>query len=305
MIIAARFCAAQNPGIYRRTGDRRAPPTTNLEFVAADAPRPRLHAPCRWLAHLLRRSGPRSLTNVKGGPVSYLVPSEFVTKMVDAGESKIFMSARDPLVRAYMAGAILALAAWMAVTINVNTGQPLVGALLFPVGFSMLYLLGFDLLTGVFVLCPLALIDKRPGVTLNGVLRNWGLVFIGNFAGSLTVAFMMAFVTTFGFTQDPDKVGAAIGNVGESRTLGYAAHGAAGMATLFFRGMLCNWMVSTCVVGAMVSITVPGKVIAMWMPILVFFYMVFEHSVVNMFLFPRSEERRVGKECRSRWSPYH
>ena len=21
--------------------------------------------------------------------------------------------------------------------------------------------------------------------------------------------------------------------------------------------------------------------------------------------YPRSEERRVGKECRSRWSPYH
>src|SRR6185369_11681634 len=128
-----------------------------------------------------------------------------------------------------------------------------------------------------FVLSPLALIDKRPGVTLGGVLRNWGLVFVGNFAGAFTVAFMMAFVTTFGFTQDADKVGAAIGNIGEGRTLGYAAHGAAGMATLFIRGMLCNWMIST---------TVPGKVIAMWMPILVFFYMVFEHSVVNMFLFP-------------------
>lgn len=218
--------------------------------------------------------------------MSYLAPSEFVTKMVDAGESKIFMSTRDTVIRAYMAGAILALAAWFAVTINVNTGRPIIGALLFPVGFSMLYLLGFDLLTGVFVLAPLALIDKRPGVTLGGVLRNWGLVFIGNFAGALTVAFMMAFVTTFGFTQDPDKVGAAIGNIGEGRTLGYAAHGAAGMATLFIRGMLCNWMVSTGVVGAMISTTVPGKVIAMWMPILVFFYMVFEHSVVNMFLFP-------------------
>ncbi len=134
--------------------------------------------------------------------MSYLVPSEFVTKMVDAGESKIFMSTRDTVIRAYMAGAILALAAWFAVTINVNTGQPIVGALLFPVGFCMLYLLGFDLLTGVFVLSPLALIDKRPGVTIGGVLRNWGLVFIGNFAGALTVAFMMAFVTTFGFTQD-------------------------------------------------------------------------------------------------------
>ena len=22
-------------------------------------------------------------------------------------------------------------------------------------------------------------------------------------------------------------------------------------------------------------------------------------------VYPRSEERRVGKECRSRWSPYH
>ena len=93
-------------------------------------------------------------------------------------------------------------------------------------------------------------------------------------------------MTTFGFTQEPDKVGTAIGDIGEARTLGYAAHGASGMATLFIRGMLCNWMVSTGVVGAMISTTVPGKVIAMWMPILVFFYMVFEHSVVNMFLFP-------------------
>src|SRR5262249_48939348 len=67
--------------------------------------------------------------------------------------------------------------------------------------------------------------------------------------------------------------------------VGYAAHGAAGMATLFIRGMLCNWVVSTRVVGAMISTTGPGKVIAMWMPIMVFFYMTLEHSVVNMFLF--------------------
>ena len=52
--------------------------------------------------------------------MAYLVPSEFVTKMVDAGESKIFMSTRDTIIRAYMAGAILALAAAFAVTINVK-----------------------------------------------------------------------------------------------------------------------------------------------------------------------------------------
>src|SRR3569833_2412690 len=162
--------------------------------------------------------------------MSYLAPSEFVTKMVDAGESKVFMSTRDTVIRAYMAGAILALAAWFAITISANTGQPLIGALLFPVGFCMLLLLGFDLLTGVFVLVPLALIAKRPGVTFGGLLRNWGLVFVGNFLGARTTAFLMAFVTTFGFTQGPDKVGAVIAGGGGARARGGAARGAAGRA---------------------------------------------------------------------------
>jgi formate/nitrite transporter FocA (FNT family) len=39
--------------------------------------------------------------------MAYLLPSEFVTKMLEAGESKIFMSTRDTLIRAFMAGAIL------------------------------------------------------------------------------------------------------------------------------------------------------------------------------------------------------
>ncbi len=218
--------------------------------------------------------------------MDYLAPSEFVTKMVDAGESKIFMSTRDTLVRSCMAGALLALAAVFAVSITQQTGSPLIGAMLFPVGFCMLYLLGFDLLTGVFVLAPLALIDKRPGVTLGGVLRNWGLVFAGNFLGAFSVAFMMSIIFTTGFTEAPNKVGQLISQIGEARTVGYKSHGAAGMLTLFIRGMLCNWMVSTGVVGAMISRSVSGKVIAMWMPVMVFFYMTFEHSVVNMFLFP-------------------
>ena len=218
--------------------------------------------------------------------MAYLAPSEFVVKMVDAGESKILMSTRDSFIRAYMAGAILALAAVFAVTVSQQTGYPIIGAILFPVGFCMLYLLGFDLLTGVFVLTPLALIDRRPGITLGRVLQNWGVVFLGNFAGALTVAVMMSIVFTFGYTTDPSPVGKMIAGIGEGRTIGYKQHGAAGMLTLFIRGMLCNWMVSTGVVGAMISTSVSGKVIAMWMPIMVFFAMTFEHSVVNMFLFP-------------------
>jgi formate/nitrite transporter len=218
--------------------------------------------------------------------VSYLSPPEFTQKMVDAGESKVFMSTRDTVIRAYMAGAILALAAAFAITVTIQTGQPLAGALLFPVGFCLLVLLGFDLLTGVFALVPLALIDRRPGVTLPLVLRNWGLVFLGNFAGALTVAFMLAAILTFGFATDPNEIGQSIGSIGESRTVGYAEHGASGMLALFVRAVLCNWMVCTGVVAAMMSTSVSGKVVVMWMPILLFFYMGFEHAVVNMFLFP-------------------
>jgi formate transporter len=218
--------------------------------------------------------------------MSYLAPAEFVTKMVDAGESKIYMSARDTVIRAFMAGAILALAAVFAISIAVATESHLIGSILFPVGFCMLYLMGFDLLTGVFMLTPLAWLDKRPGVTWGQILRNWGLVFLGNFLGALTVAAMMSFIFTYGYNTDGGAIATKVAGIGEARTLGYAKYGADGWITIFIRGMLCNWMVSLGVVGAMISTSVSGKVIAMWMPIFLFFFMGFEHSVVNMFLFP-------------------
>ncbi|MFC8922873.1 formate/nitrite transporter family protein [Cellulosimicrobium sp. NPDC057127] len=218
--------------------------------------------------------------------MSYVKPAELVPTLVDAGASKVLLSTRDTLVRSTMGGAILAIAAAFAVTVTVTTGHAILGAILFPVGFIMLYLLGYDLLTGMFVLGPLAWLDKRPGVTLRALLRNWGLVFVGNFLGAFAVAVMMAIVVTYGFDTPPNEVGQAIGHIGEGRTVGYAEHGASGMLTLFVRGMLCNWMVSMGVVGAMIAKDVPGKAIAMWMPIMLFFFMSFEHSIVNMFLFP-------------------
>lgn len=218
--------------------------------------------------------------------MTYVKPAELVGTVIDAGASKVMLSTRDTLVRSIMGGAMLSIAAAFAITVSVSTGIPLLGAVLFPIGFIMLYLMGYDLLTGVFVLAPLAWLDKRPGVTLGGVLRNWGLVFVGNFIGAFTVAILMAVVVTYGFTVAPNEVGQAIGHIGEGRTVGYAEHGAGGMLTLFIRGVLCNWMVATGVVLSMIAKDVPGKILAMWMPIMLFFYMGFEHSIVNMFLFP-------------------
>ncbi|MGY5764740.1 formate/nitrite transporter family protein [Brachybacterium sp. DNPG3] len=218
--------------------------------------------------------------------MSYVKPADLVERMVDAGAHKVNLSTRDTLIRAFMGAAFLTLGAAFAVTVSTQTGQPLLGALLFPIGFVLLYLFGYDLLTGVFTLAPLALLAKRPGVTVGAVARNWGLVFLGNFAGALTIAVLMAIYFTYGFTSPPSEVGLAIGEIGHGRTVGYSEHGAGGMLTLFVRAMLCNFMVSTGVVAAMMTDDLISKVVAMWLPITLFFYMGFEHSIVNMFLFP-------------------
>lgn len=218
--------------------------------------------------------------------MSYIKPAELATRMVDAGAYKLQLSTRDTLIRAFMGAALLTIAAAFAVTVSTQTGQPLLGAVLFPVGFVMLYLLGYDLLTGVFTLGPLAVLDRRPGASFRALMRNWGLVFLGNFGGAFLVAILMAVYFTYGFSTAPSAVGEAISEIGHGRTVGYADHGAAGMLTLFIRGVLCNWMVSTGVVLAMVSDSTIGKIVAMWLPIMLFFYMGFEHSIVNMFLFP-------------------
>lgn len=83
--------------------------------------------------------------------MSYVKQTDFAQKIIYADEAKVFMSTKDTLICAYMAGAILALAATFAVTVTVNTGNPLIGAPLFPAGFCML-----NLLTGVVTLAPLA-----------------------------------------------------------------------------------------------------------------------------------------------------
>lgn len=218
--------------------------------------------------------------------MSYVQPADLVDRLTAAGAAKASYSTGTTILRAAMGGAILALGAAFAVTVSTQTGQPLLGAMLFPVGFIMLYLMGFDLLTGVFTLVPLAWLARRDGVDLPAMLRNWGLVFLGNLLGAILVAVLMAIYFTYGFAADPSPVGVAISEIGHSRTVGYAEYGAAGMLTLFVRGVLCNWMVSTGVVGAFMSDSILGKIACMWMPVMLFFYMGFEHSIVNMFLFP-------------------
>ncbi|MGF1686769.1 formate/nitrite transporter family protein [Photobacterium japonica] len=218
--------------------------------------------------------------------MSYLKPVEFVQTMIDTGEAKVRTGTRDLILRGMMAGIILSLAVVVAITTITQTGIGIVGALVFPVGFCILSLMGYDLVTGVFGLAPLAKFENRPGITWGRILRCWGLVGLGNLIGSLLVAGLIALSLTMNFSVEPNAVGQKFMAIATARTVGFENLGMDGWITCFVRGILCNLMVCLGVIGNMTARTVAGKIAVMWLPIFIFFALVFEHAVVNMFLFP-------------------
>lgn len=216
--------------------------------------------------------------------MDYVKPADLVASMVDAGARKGALSVGQLLLRGALSGALLGVSTSLAVGASVQTGQPIVGALIFPVGFVMICLLGLELVTGSFALLPIAALDGR----IHGaqVLKNWLWVFVGNLIGSLVYAGLISIVLTNGGASAPNAVGQAMVKIAEAKTLGYEHLGGAGMLTVFVKAMLCNWMVCLGVVMSMVATSVSGKIVAAWLPIVIFFAQGFEHSVVNMFVIP-------------------
>ena len=213
-----------------------------------------------------------------------LKPADIVENMVRSGIAKAELGPFDLLVRGALSGALLGFATSLAIGATVQTGQPIVGALIFPVGFVMIVLLGLELVTGSFAIVPLAVLRGRASPT--AVLINWSWVFAGNLIGSLIYAVLLAIALTMAGQVAPAGVAAAIIKIAEAKTLGYAHFGGAGLITVFVKAMLCNWMVCLGVVMAMSSTSTIGRIAGAWMPILIFFAQGFEHSVVNMFVIP-------------------
>ena len=216
--------------------------------------------------------------------MDYAKPADVVQSMIEASRVKLALRPRDLLIRGALSGALLGTATSFALTGAVSTGQPIVGAIIFPVGFAIIVVLGLELVTGSFALIPLASIEGRasPG----HVIVNWAWVFLGNLLGSVAYGMLLAIVLTKAGTAAPTGVGAAIVKIAQAKTVAYEAAGFAGMATAFVKAILCNWLVCLGVVMAMTSTSTVGKIAAAWLPITIFFAQGFEHTVVNMFVIP-------------------
>jgi formate/nitrite transporter len=215
--------------------------------------------------------------------MDHVAPQKVIQAMIDAGAAKAAARTRDLFVRGFLSGALLGFATSLAITTTLQTGMPIAGALIFPVGFVMIILLGLELVTGNFALLPVALLENR--CSLPQVLRNFGMVFTGNLLGSLFYGALLAISLTTMGTQAPDAVATKIIAIAQAKTH-YLSLGCPGFVTVLVRSVLCNWMVCLGVVMAMTSTSTLGKIAAAWLPIFAFFAHGFEHSVVNMFIIP-------------------
>lgn len=214
----------------------------------------------------------------------YVRPYDLVQEAVELAKKKSELSIRDMLIRGALAGAFLGYATSLVFMVLSQGLPPIVGAILFPVGFVILVLLGLELVTGNFALLPAGLMAGT--VRFTKLLRNWAWVYLGNLIGSLLYAVLFYLAITNWRTSNGGAIADLLKQAAQKKTLAYMALGSSGWATAMVKAVLCNWMVTIGAVMALVSRSTVGKIAAMWLPIMTFFALGFEHSVVNMFLIP-------------------
>lgn len=198
---------------------------------------------------------------------------------IEVGRKKCEMPFLKTLVLAIFAGAFIALAGIGSFFGSAYANRA-VGAMIFPGGLAMVILAGSELFTGNCLLV-MPLIKKE--VTPLAVLRNLGIVYLGNMIGAVLVAFL---------ATESGAFGASYQSVIESAT----AKASLGFGEAFFRGVLCNVLVALAVWMSFTAKSAAGKIAAIFFPVMIFVIAGFEHSVANMYFLP------AGLFCEAKYS---
>jgi formate/nitrite transporter FocA (FNT family) len=93
--------------------------------------------------------------------MDYINPKELVQDAILVARKKASLSVTDMLIRGALSGVFLGFATSLAVIVTSQGLPAIVGAILFPVGFVMLVLLGLELATGNFALLPTRVSCRR------------------------------------------------------------------------------------------------------------------------------------------------
>ncbi len=211
-------------------------------------------------------------------------PYEMVAAVVTASQQKAALAVGPMLVRGALSAALLGAATLLAATAWAQGLPRVVGAVLFPVGFCTMALLGLELATGNFALLPAGWYARR--ITFGQLVRNWWWVYLGNLAGGVGFAVLAVASLTAWWQHDAGPVGEQLRQLALAKTVAYEELGWYGWLTALTKGTLANWLVTIGAVFAFASRSTVGKVLAIWLPIMTFFGLGYEHSVVNMFVIP-------------------
>lgn len=216
--------------------------------------------------------------------MDYIKPSEVANTFLASGTAKSHLPISQLLLRGLLSGALLGFATTVAFAATSQGLAPIIGAVLFPVGFAMIVVLGLELVTGSFSMVPAAFLAGN--VKLTRMLSNLLWVFLGNLIGGCIYAWMYAALQTQFHHAPATGAAALIVAAAQAKTLGYQKLGATGIGLCFLKAILCNWLVCMGIVMGLTSRSTLGKIVACWLPIFTFFALGYEHSVVNMFLIP-------------------
>ena len=209
-----------------------------------------------------------------------LTPAEVATKAVGVGVKKAGLDFWTMFVLALFGGAFIAIGAVLATTVGSNGPEfpyglnALLKGLIFTVGLILVIVAGAELFTGNNLML-IAVLNKK--ITLVKMLRNWGVVYIGNLIGSVIVALIMVMSKQYTFA------GGAIGKT--ALTIANTKSGLEFWSALGL-GIMCNILVCLAVWMTFSARTTAGKILAIIPPISAFVAAGFEHSVANMYFIP-------------------
>jgi len=211
----------------------------------------------------------------RSNDMGYFSPKELIGRYAAAGAGKCRLSTLRLLLLGVLAGLFIGMGCAVTSTAafevqNVGLARTISGVL-FPLGLCMVIVTGAELFTGNNLLV-ISLLEKQ--CTLRGMLRNWGLAYLGNFAGAALLAFGCVYC-------------------------GQVKHGAGALAvytvklavnkcsmdffSAFGMGAFCNLLVCTAVLMAMSAKDGAGRLLGAFVPICCFITCGFEHSVANMY----------------------
>lgn len=210
-----------------------------------------------------------------------LMPADMAQKAENVGVAKAHLGPYKMFALSVLAGAFIAMGAIFATTATAGASgvlpfgiAKLISGLVFCLGLILVVGAGAELFTGNNLIV-MAWASGKVSTAL--LLRNWVIVYAGNFAGAMATAVMMFLSKQYTFGAG--AVGLNALNIANSKV-----H--LDFVQAIMLGIFCNALVCLAVWLCMGARTATDKILAILFPITAFVAAGFEHSIANMYFIP-------------------